>query len=152
MTIPDKLRVSRMEDYHTHYLGQAADGRLFWAYDTFVFTKPHADIPKDDDWQKYRREYAIIHTFDKDGNYLTTKHWDAGLTINLSDQLIEEKLEEFVSELGDTTFKDIEIKLFQTQIDGITFGLIADEESEMIHLQPTSKISFQEPWDGEYYT
>jgi formate hydrogenlyase regulatory protein HycA len=141
-----------MEDHHTHCLGQATDGRLFWAYDTFIFTKPRADFEEGDDWRKFRREYAIIHTFDKDGNYLATKHWDAGLTIDIAGKSLEEKLQEFVSELGDTAFKDIEVKLFQTEIDGITFGLIPDEESEMIHLQPTSKISFQEPWDGEYYT
>jgi hypothetical protein len=152
MTIPDKLPIARMEDYHTHYLGQSADGRLFWAYDTFVFTKKYGDIQENDDWQKYRREYAVIHTFDNDGNYLTTKHWNAGLTIDVDDEAIEKKLKEFVSELGGTTFKNIEIKLFQIEIDGITFGLIPDEESGMIHLQPTSKISFQEPWDGEYNT
>lgn len=152
MTIPNKIPIARIEDYHTHYLGQTSDGRLFWAYDTFVFTKPNVDIKQGDNWQRYRREYAIFHTFDNDGNYLTTKHWNAGLTIDVKDEMVEEKLEEFVSELEDITYKDIEIRLFQIQIDGITFGLVVDEKSKMIHLQPNSKISFQEPWDGEYYT
>lgn len=58
MTIPDKLPIMRMEDYHTHHLGKCSDGRLFWGYDTFVFTKPYSDI-KGDDWGKYRKEYAL---------------------------------------------------------------------------------------------
>ena len=152
MTIPNKLPIMRMEDYHTHYLGKVADGRLFWGYQTFVFDKPYAEIQQSDDWQKHRKEYALVHTFDKDGNYLTTKYWFAGLTKDINEQQLEDKLEELVTELGNIVFQDIEIKLFQLQIDNITFGLVVDKETEMINLQPSSTISFQEPWDGEYDT
>jgi formate hydrogenlyase regulatory protein HycA len=62
MTIPDKLPIIRMEDYHTHYLGKTSDGRLFWAYETFAFTKPYSEIVGED-WQKFRNEYAILHHF-----------------------------------------------------------------------------------------
>ena len=151
MTIPDKLPIARMEDYHTHYLGQVDDGRLFWGYQTFIFTKPYSDIEQGDDWKKYRKEYVLVHTFDEDGNYLATKYW-SGLTTNTSDQELEDKLEEMISKLGDVDFQDIEIKIFQTQLDNVVFGLVVDEKSEMINLQPSSTISFQEPWDGEYYT
>jgi formate hydrogenlyase regulatory protein HycA len=152
MTIPDKLPIMRMEDYHTHYLGKVADGRLFWGYQTFAFNKPYAEIQQGDDLKKHRKEYVLVHTFDKNGNYLTTKYWVAALTTDLNEQQLENKLEELVTELGDIVLQDIEIKIFQTQIDNITFGLIVDEETEMINLQPSSTISFQEPWDGEYYT
>ena len=140
-----------MEDYHTHYLGQVTDGRLFWGYQTFVFTKPCSNIEQSDVWKKYRKEYVLIHTFDKDGNYLDTKHWFSW-TIDTSDQQLKERLEGMVAELGEVDFQDIEIKIFQTELDNIIFGLVVDEESEMIKLQPSSTISFQEPWDGEYYT
>ena len=140
-----------MEDYHTHYLGQVKDGRLFWGYQTFVFTKPYSEIEQGEDWRKYRRDYALVHTFDKDGNYFTTNYWSS-LTIDTSEQQLEDKLEEIIAELGEVDFQDIEIKIFQTELDNITFGLIADEEKEMINLQPSSTISFLEPWDGEYYT
>lgn len=151
MTIPNKLPILRMEDYHTHYLGQAKDGRLFWGYLTFVFTKPYSTIEQGDDWKKYRKEYALVHTFDQDGNYLVTKHRSA-LANETTSQKEEEQLEQMVDELGEVTFQDIEIKIFETKIDDIIFGLVIDEESEMINLQPGSMISFQEPWDGEYYT
>lgn len=152
MTIPDKLPIMRIEDYHTHYLGKIADGRLFWGYQTFVFDLRYAEMQQGDDWRKHRKEYALVHTFDKDGNYLTTKYWFAGFTNEVNQQQLEGKVEELVRELGDIVFEDIELKIFQTQIDNIIFGLIVDEEAEMINLQPGSTISFQKPWDGEYYT
>lgn len=151
MTIPDKLPIMRMEDYHTHYLGKAADGQLFWGYQTFAFTKPYSEIQQGEDWKKYRKEYALLHLFDKDGNYLSTKYW-SGLATEINDQQLKDKLQEMVSELGDIYFQDIEIKIFQTHLDNVIFGLVVDKESEMINLQPSSTISFQEPWDGEYYT
>jgi formate hydrogenlyase regulatory protein HycA len=152
MIIPDKLPIMRMEDYHTHYLGKVADGRLFWGYQTFVFDKPYAEIQQEDNWRKHRKEYALVHTFDTNGNYLTTKSWVADSTTNLNEKQLEDKLEEFVKELGDIFLQDIEIKIFQTRIDNIIFGLVVDEETQMINLQPSSTISFQKPWDGEYNT
>jgi hypothetical protein len=149
MNLPDKLPISRMEDYHTHYLGQAGDGRLFWGYETFAFTKPVEEI-KRDDWNKFRKEYAVLHTFDHEGNYLMTKKWINSDSFNPA--VTTSKLAEFVAELGEVEFKDIEVKLFQTEIDGIIFGLVPHEEIGSIELQPSSTIAFHEPWDGEYYT
>ena len=63
-----------------------------------------------------------------------------------------EKLELWMAELGEVTYCDIEIKLFQTIIDGFTFGLIPNKEFSMIDLEPSKTIAFQEPWDGQYYT
>ena len=57
-----------------------------------------------------------------------------------------------VKELGEVTFCDIEVKLFNTLIDGVEFGLIPDPEFKCIDLQPSSTISFTEPWDGSYST
>ena len=65
---PTLMPIERIEDYHTHYLGQTSDGRLFWGYETFVFTKPPGE--RGTDWQQHRKEYVVLHTFDKKGNYL----------------------------------------------------------------------------------
>jgi hypothetical protein len=43
---------------------------------------------------------------------------------------LDNYLEKMVKELGEITYQDIEIKLFQMVIDDITFGLIADQETE----------------------
>lgn len=149
MSLPDKLPIARIEDYHTHYLGQTNDRRLFWGYETFAFTKPYAEI-RGDDWQKFRKEYAVLHTFSENGNYAETKYWSNANSFNPA--LTSSKLQELVVELGDVEYKDIQVKLFQTTIDGIVFGLVPDEESETIELQPSSTIAFHEPWDGEYDT
>ena len=150
--IPDLLPIMRMEDYHTHYLGQCSDGRLFWGYETYAFSKPVDEITGDEDWKNYRWEYVVLHTFDKKGNYITTKYWFAGTTADADNEKMKTKLQEMVSNLGQVEFKDIKVKTFQTLIDGFTFGLVPDKENLTIELQPSSTISFQEPWDGEYFT
>ena len=149
MKFPDKLPIMRMEDYHTHYLGRGDNGKLFWGYETFVYEKSFAEIK---DWKKYRREYAVFHTFDSDGNYLATKYLFGGTTDICDYEKLENQIEEWVAELGDVEYCDIEVRLFQVVIDGFIFGLIPNEEFESIDLQPSSVISFQEPWDGEYDT
>ena len=138
-----------MEDYHSHYLGQISDGRLFWGYETFVYTKPYSEI-QSGEWEKFRKEYAILHVFDKNGNYIETKKWST--PTNNSPVDTSEMLDKMVMELGDFEYKDIEIMVFHTNVDGIIFGLIPNAETNSIDLQPSSTISFQEPWDGEYYT
>ena len=148
MRIPTKLLIARMEYYHTHHLGQVNDGRLFWGYETFVFTRPYAEIK--DEWQKFRKEYAILHLFDKEGNHLETKYW-SGITESDGDKT-SMKVEELVSNLGKIKYKDIKVKLFQTPIEGIVFGLVPNLENETINLEPGAIISFEEPWDGEYST
>ena len=151
MTLPEKLPIARMEDYHTHYLGKTVDGRLFWGYETFAYSPPFAQTKDGNVWQ-YRSDYAVLHLFDAEGNYRSSKSFTGGKGILPKGDILTDKLEEWVSELGGFTYCDIEIKLFQTIIDGFTFGLIPSSEFSMINLQPSSTISFQEPWDGEYYT
>lgn len=151
MILPNKLPIARMEDYHTHYLGRGSEGKLFWGYETFVFEKTFPKIEKDN-WKKYRREYAVFHTFDSDGNYLSTKYYFGGTTDVCDIEKLENQIEKWVAEFEEIEYCDIEIKLFQTEIDGYIFGLIPNEKDKSIDLQPSSTISFQEPWNGEYYT
>jgi hypothetical protein len=146
--IPERIPIQRMENYHTHFLGKTEDGRQFFGYETFVF--PNA-IPAAER-EKNRKEYVVLHLFDEDGNHLTTNHWYAGTTSKTNNTVMREKLEEMINNLGKTEFCNIEIKLFQTTIDGVVFGLVRNDEYGSVELQPSSTISFQEPWDGEYYT
>ncbi|RAW02200.1 hypothetical protein [Pseudochryseolinea flava] len=125
------------------------DGRQFFGYQTFIFPD---GVPISGDWTKSRREYVVLYIFDSDGNYLETKHWFAGTTAETNDAITKDKLEAFIKELGPTVYKDICVKPFQTMIDGFVFGLIPDEASRVVDLEPSSTISFSWPWDGEYYT
>ncbi len=149
MNIPSKIPIHRMEDEHTTHIGRCEDGRQFWGYETFVFDKPVANLHLDG-WKNSRREYIVLHTFDYKGNHLGTKHWFAGTTANVDSVAALNKLESWVKELGKVELTDIEIKLFETVIDGFTFGLVQDIDSDSVELQPSSSISFQEPWEGEY--
>lgn len=146
--IPEKIPIQRIEDYHTHFVGKTEDGRQFFGYETFVFPN---GIPTSD-WEKYRKEYVVLYIFDQEGNHLKTDHWYAGTTSETDETVIRERLEQMIRELGQTTFSDIEVKPFQTIIDGIVFGLVPNEEEETVDLEPSSTISFHEPWDGEYDT
>ena len=150
MQFPEKIPIERIEEYHTHYLGRTTDGRLFWGYVTFVYTV----LPKDviGDWRAYRNEYAILHIFDIDGTHTNTRHWLGGTTNQVTDIQLYTKLEDMIAELGEIEFSDIEVKLFTTVIDDVTFGLIPDTSCGFINLEPYSTIAFGEPWDGSYST
>jgi hypothetical protein len=106
-----------------------------------------AVLPKDiqGDRKDYRNEYVILHLFDKSGNHIGTRHWLGGTTNQVSDATLDAKLVSMVAELGDVQFGDIEVKLFQTEIDGKIFGLIPETEYGFIELQPHSTIAFSAP-------
>lgn len=146
---PELIPITREEEYHTHYLGETNDKKLFFGYETFVFPKGY---PSESDWQKERIEYALVYLFDLNGNHIETKYKCTGKTSDISSGYTSRLLDQLITELGDINFKDISVKPFKTVIDKIEFGLIADEESQMIELQPSSTIAFSEPWDGGYHT
>ncbi len=150
--IPDLIPIKRIEDYHTHYLGITSDKKQFWAYGTFLFSRPFNEIRQDGDWTKFRKEYAILHLFDLEGNHLDTQNYFAGTTSEIGDQALNVKLNEMVNNLGELDFLDIKVKPFKTTIDDVDFGLIVNEECGTVDLEPSSTLSFHEPWDGEYDT
>ena len=146
--VPKVLPIIREEDYHTHFVGRTKGGTQFFGYQTFVFPN---GIPQTD-WEKSRREYVVLYLFDNEGSHLKTDHWYAGTSDETNDELTHKKLQEMVNGLGEVEYQDIAVKPFKTEIDGIEFGLIPNNEIESIELQPSSTIAFLEPWDGEYYT
>jgi len=95
---------------------------------------------------------VLLHLFDADGNLLETMHWLAGTTKQVTGVMLYNKLQEMVAQLGAIEFGDIEVKLFQTTIDGIVFGLIPDEEYNLVNLEPGATLAFAAPWDGSYST
>jgi formate hydrogenlyase regulatory protein HycA len=150
MRFPESIPIERIEDYHTHYVGTTEQGLQFWGYITFVWTV----LPKDiqGDWKDYRNEYAVLHIFDNEGNHLETRHWLAGTTNQVSDSTLDGHLESMIAALQPVLYRDIQVKLFQTIIDGAIFGLVPEEEYGFIELQPNSTIAFSAPWDGSYST
>jgi hypothetical protein len=152
MDFPEKLPIERIEEYHTHYLGLCSENRLFWGYETFFF--PVGTMGREG-WQNYRRDYVMLHLFDGQGNHLEIRSEFLGTAAESNAQASSEKLEQWVDDLGEVQYSDIEVKLFQVTIDGIVFGLVPnteDEENPSIELEPSSTIALYEPWDGSYYT
>ena len=145
--VPNRIQIMRMEDYHTHYLGKLENGKLFFGYETWAFKKPLSEIPEELK-EGNRIDFSIVYLFNKKGEFLEHKFWSTELENER--YKTSEKLEELIAELGKLNYCDIEVELFELEINGIKFGLIPNGES--IDLQPSSTISFQEPWDGEYYT
>ncbi|WP_258097134.1 hypothetical protein [Marinoscillum pacificum] len=146
--IPKILPIMREEDYHTHYISTTKNKTQFFGYQTFVFP----DGFPGSDWKKSRKEYVILHLFDDQGNHIKTEHWFAGTTDQINPEELAHKLHEMINELEEVTFQDIAVVPFSTEVDGIQFGLIPNDDDESISLQPSSTIAFYAPWDGEYYT
>ncbi len=152
--IPERILIAREEDYHTDQMGQYGDGNQFMAFVVATLNP----IPGVKDWHKYKRWHAVLHTFDADGTHLETQTWFAGTTADGERGVIEKaeaKLEDMLRELGPIKLGDVNVKLFQVEVDGRTFGLVdasdPDDEYESIHLLPND-LAFFEPWDGLYDT
>lgn len=151
MAIPEKISIALIEDLHTQFIGRAKDGKQFLGLTPFVYSLPYATIPEGANWQDYRRQYAVLHVFDEEGNYLYTQHWYGGTTAECNEEELTEKLVEMITHLGEVDYTNVAVKLFQTYIDGYMFGFEVNEVNETVRLLP-SDILFAEPWDGEYYT
>jgi hypothetical protein len=150
---PLKIPIERIEKYHTHYLGKTENDNLFWGYSTFIATKTYLEVQEiKGDWEDYRHEYAILHIFDINGKHIETKHHFGGTVKEVNYNALFQKLELMINELRKIEFQDIEICPFQIQINGVIFGLVPNEEYEVIELQPNSSLSFSPPWDGSYNT
>jgi len=114
------------------------DGTLFWGVEARVQSSP----------QRTERRYAVLFRFSSDGRFFSARHSSS----SDSEFRAENVVEGFVSELGSVEFGDIAVSPFETIIDGVRFGLVFYPEFESVTLEPNSIISFQAPWDGEYFT
>ncbi|WP_213454622.1 hypothetical protein [Rhizomonospora bruguierae] len=66
----------------------------------------------------------------------------------------ERELSELLAGLPGRHYGDVAIRLFQTVLDGVLFGLVDetdDEFGESVELYP-DELGFVPPWDGEYDT
>ena len=157
MAIPDKIKISHIEGYYTEDIGRYGSGNQFMAF--VVATLPEVFSK---DWEQHKRWYAVLHTFDAEGNHLDTQCRFAGVTADGEEQITVRArgwVGELMSALGPVIGSDVEAKLFSVQVDGHTFGLVdvscRDEEddtfNEEVSLLPNEFV-FYEPWDGDYDT
>ena len=130
MAIPDILPIRLMEDLHTALVGRCPDGSQFFLND---FSEGSTDV-------------LVLYRFDADGNYLSheLKRTDGTQTETAKTDLL--------ATLDTPTCCDIAVRPFVVSVDGVKYGLLVEADSECVHLQPHSQITFMAPWDGEYYT
>jgi hypothetical protein len=99
-----------------------------------------------------RRNYAYLHEFDHEGNYLesTVESPGNGEEARQAAMLL---LEEWIAGLPGLAYSDIAIRPFQFEQDAITFGLIIEDGhgTDWVELYP-DRLGFHAPWDGSYDT
>jgi formate hydrogenlyase regulatory protein HycA len=156
MAIPQVIPIAREQGTRTAGVGRYADGQ-FLASVTYAY--PVGYRP-DDGWERHRRLYAVLHTFDADGHHRGTEAWCAGTFAE--QQLhpdgatsVQARAEAHLAKLLDTlagrAYGDIAVRPFRLTIDNVLFGLTAEEEDGDMwaELQP-DRLSFGDPWDGRY--
>lgn len=142
MSKPLLLPIKRMEDLHTKLIGRCGDNQ-------FLITEtPLIEL----NGERIQRIYVICYTFDQHGEFIAVDY--VSIEANASDLIpsIESANERLLKALGPFEFRDILVKLFELEIDGIVFGLVYSSETDSVNLEPGPVITFMEPWDGEYYT
>jgi len=146
MSIPELIPVKRKKDDFTHFVGHTKEGLQFFGYEVYVFPNGVPSL----DWKKHRKEYVVLFIFDDKGNLIKTNHHYAGTSFETSEVITRKKLEQMVDELGKVTYRSIDVKPFKSVIDGFIFGLIINREDQTVDLEPSSILSFGDPWDGDY--
>jgi len=138
-----------------------AEDNQFWGQVVASMSSIPSAAPAD--WRTRKRWYAILHKFDGWGKHVGTDHWFAGTDADGSFEQhathrASAKLDEMVADLGEVEFADIEIGLFQVEIDGGVFGMVDVSEpeegpafAERVAMLP-GDLLFQAPWNGNYDT
>jgi formate hydrogenlyase regulatory protein HycA len=130
----------------------------FWGRVVASSTPPPE--PRPAGWYPEKRWYAVLHKFDGWGRHIGTDHWFAGRDRPWGDAIdrANAKLDELVAKLGEVEYADIEIRLFQVEIDGSPFGLVDVSQPEegpdfadRVAMMP-GDLLFHAPWNGNYDT
>jgi hypothetical protein len=145
---PPRLIAINHDEYHAEHVGRTPDGRQF-----FLTTPFEPAIGG-----KAGCEYIALFFFDKDGGFLQAKIESFGPRASQDDVRRRDVYETWLRELGAVTLQRIEVKPFEIERFGTTFGLVprlseGDEDDWWVELRPGNYMAFQEPWDsGEYDT
>jgi hypothetical protein len=142
--VPEVIHIARESRYRTETIGTYRDGQFYAAI--------HG-APRDEGvhW------YVYLHLFDQAGHHQRSDVWLAGIAPVLDGELRDRahaRLIELLRQLDGKLYRDIHIRPFREQHDGVTFGLIDESDPERgswAELYP-DQLGFSEPWDGTYST
>lgn len=143
---PDLIPINH-DKHYARYVGHTLDGRQFFLTTPFV----PASSPDPG------REFIALYLFDSDGNLLEARIDDLGPRAGMDEEAARRLLDQRLEELGPVEFDDIEVRPFQIDRFGTTFGLIPappedEEEVWWIEVQPGNYMAFHPPWTGEHDT
>lgn len=146
---PIKIRINH-DEFHASLVGRTRDKKQFF------ITQPF--IPRGHD-------FVARYLFDQTGKCVDVKLHDLGARTTgeptgnalFENSEAEQVQRQYLLELGDTEFCDIEIIPFSHDAFGTAFGLIAqppEEEDEewTVIAEPGNYMAFYPPWDGDYDT
>jgi len=165
MSLPSTIRVGYDPAHYSNRIGRYAGGQFMgfvvaampmqqWLPEPVMMI---ASLALRDSWPKYKRWYAVLHTFDARGTHLNTNAWFAGTSAGGEERVVEAaraKREEMIAGLGPIELTDVEIALFSARAGGVRFGLFdrTDRDlGERAVLLPNDFL-FEPPWDGRYST
>ena len=146
---PDRITIVP-DDYHVPYAGTAEDGRLFFLSEE-LFDLGQAG-------PESARQFVAVFLWKADGEFDEVRVDVVDRVEGIppmqavpagADGLVASRL----AELGDYQLEPIEVAPFSTEVDGVTFGFVAQEIDGMwsVNVQPGDFIAYYEPWDGLEY-
>jgi hypothetical protein len=153
MAIPEVIPIRREADYRTDTIGWYARGQ-FLASVTGAFRGSVKHGPEGDEPMRW---YSVLHVFDPDGNYVESDIWFVGTTADGQRETVqraEEHLSSLLGELPDREYRDVAVRLFRVDFDGVVFGLIDESDpdrGDWVELYPDC-LGFHKPWNGLYDT
>jgi hypothetical protein len=158
MAVPGIIPIAYEPHGRTEAIGLYADGQFLGSV-TYAFPK---GFQLDSGWEEHKRLYAVLHTFDADGNYRDSDIWCAGTWAAQQRAphpsiaplgRARAHLATLLRSLPRRTYTDIAVRPFQLTVDNVLFGLVTGEEEGegWAELYP-DRLGFGAPWDGSYDT
>lgn len=159
MAVPEVIAIAYEPHGRTEAIGRYADGQFLGSI-TYAFPK---GFRLDAGWEEHKRLYSVLHTFDFEGRYRDSEIWCAGTWAEAQQNAVEganpvldrarAHLATRLRSLPRRTYTDIAVRPFQLTVDGVLFGLVAEEEDgeAWAELYP-DHLGFGAPWDGRYDT
>lgn len=131
--IPEKIKISRREDWHTHFVGHYDNGKIFLGFPFFGGLSQ-------------TRPLAVLHLLNEDGLHISSEIWETEKMY-----MAEQELKLAVQSLNGYKYENVMVRCFTVELNGLTFGLVADQELERVSYMPYD-LAFFAPWDGTYDT
>jgi len=136
MPVPDVLPIRHEPDYRTDQIGRHAEGQFLGGIVGAYLGGWQPGQTRDD-----FRWYAYLHQFDDNGIYLWSGIAFAGVNVEGTAAVdrAQAMLAEWLGQLDDVVYAGIGVRLFQTEYDGILFGLVdesAEDRGDHVELYP----------------